>query len=161
MKVPVRYHFQWRRTTVGGLQRATWKKRYRVDLKSIALFQNCKIKSKKIVVVLKCKKCFFLRKLTKMSKLILCFSEIPKIFICVRVMQIPFLPEDWKKLSVWSGVLCTVFALEISENEAYRKQTGSKVSLLLNKVSTLEHYRFMQFPHCLMIICKYLARLLT
>ena len=31
-----------------------------------------------------------------MSNLILCFSEIPKIFICVRVRQGDFLSEDWK-----------------------------------------------------------------
>ena len=79
-----------------------------------------------------------------MSKLILCFSEIPKTFICVRVRQVTFLSEDWKKLSVWSSVLFTVSTLEMCEREAYRKQTRSNVSVLLNKVSTLEHDRFMQ-----------------
>ena len=79
-----------------------------------------------------------------MSKLILCFSEIPKTFICVCVRQVTFLSEDWKKLSVWSSVLFTVSALEMREREAYRKQTGSDVSvLLLLKVSALEHDRFM------------------
>ena len=47
-------------------------------------------------------------------------------------------------LSVWSSVLFTVSALEMREREAYRKQTGSNVSVLLNKVSALEHDRFMQ-----------------
>ena len=74
-----------------------------------------------------------------MSKLILCFSEIPKTFICVCVRQVTFLSEDWKKLSVWSGVL-----LEMCEREAYRKQAESNVPVLLNKVSALEHDRFMQ-----------------
>ena len=47
-------------------------------------------------------------------------------------------------LSVWSSVLFTVSALEMREREAYRKQTGSNVSvLLLLKVSALEHDRFM------------------
>ena len=79
-----------------------------------------------------------------MSELILCFLEIPKTFICVRVRQVTFLSEDWKKLSVWSSVLFTVSALEMREREAYRKQTGSNVSvLLLLKVSALEHDRFM------------------
>ena len=36
------------------------------------------------------KKCCFLGKSTKKSKLILCFSEMPKIFIFVRVRQIGF-----------------------------------------------------------------------
>ena len=44
----------------------------------------------KKIVVLKYKKCFFLRKFN----LILCLSEIPKIFICVRVRQVAFLSED-------------------------------------------------------------------
>ena len=79
-----------------------------------------------------------------MSKLILCFSEFPKTFIFVRVRQMTFLSEDWKKLSVWKSVLFTVSALEMREREAYRKQTGSNVSVLLNKVSALEHDRFMQ-----------------
>ena len=36
------------------------------------------------------------------------------------------------------------FALEIHERKAYRKPTGSSVSVLLNKVSALEHDQFKQ-----------------
>ena len=79
-----------------------------------------------------------------MSKLILHFSEIPKTFICVHVRQVTFLFEGWKKLSVWSSVLFTISALEMHEREVYRKQTGSNIPVLLNKVSTLEHGEFMQ-----------------
>ena len=79
---------------LGNLERAIWKKRYRVRLKNIALLQNCKMKSKRIIVFLKCKKCFFLRKLTKMSNLIVCLLEIPQIFICIGLMQVAFLSED-------------------------------------------------------------------
>ena len=79
-----------------------------------------------------------------MPKSILCFSQIPKAFTCVRVRQVTFLSEEWKKLSIWSGVLFTVSALEMCEREAYRKQTGSNFPVLLNKVSVLEHDRFMQ-----------------
>ena len=43
-----------------------------------------------------------------------------------------------------NGFLFTVFALEMREREAYRKQTGSNLSVLLYKVSALEHDRFMQ-----------------
>ena len=79
-----------------------------------------------------------------MLKIILRFPEIPKTFICVRVRQVTFLSENRKKLSFWSSVLFTVSALEMREREAYRKQTGSNVSvLLLLKVSALEHDRFM------------------
>ena len=56
-----------------------------------------------------------------MSNLILCFSEISKIFICVGVRQVTFFSEDWKKLSVWSNLLFTVFTLQMREREAYRK----------------------------------------
>ena len=77
-----------------------------------------------------------------MSKLILCFSEIPESFIFIR--QVAFLSEDWKKLSVLSSVFFMVSALEMREREAYRKQTGSNVSVLLKKVSALEHDRFMR-----------------
>ena len=79
-----------------------------------------------------------------MSKLILCFTETPKTFICVRVRQVTFLSEDWKKLSFWSSVLFTVSALEMCERETYRKQTGPHVSVLRNKVSPFKHDRFMQ-----------------
>ena len=67
-----------------------------------------------------------------MSKLILCFSEIPKTFICIRERQGAFLSKP-------------VSALEIREKEAYRKQTGSNVSVLLNKFSALQHDRFSRF----------------
>ena len=66
----------------------------RVRLKSIARLQNWKIKSKNIIVVLNCKKKLFLRKLTKISNLILCFSEIPEILICFGVKHVAFLSED-------------------------------------------------------------------
>ena len=79
-----------------------------------------------------------------MSKLIICFSEIPKTFMFVRVRQVTFLSEDWKKLSIWSSVLFTVSALEMCEREAYRKQTGSNLPVLLSKVPALKHDQFMQ-----------------
>ena len=66
----------------------------------------------------------------KYSLLILYLSEIPKFFICVRVKLVAFLSEVWKKLSVWSSVLFTVFALEMREREAYRKQMRSNVTVL-------------------------------
>ena len=79
-----------------------------------------------------------------MPNLILFFSEIPKIFICVRVRQVTLLSEDWKKLSIWSSVLFTVSALEMRERKAYWKQTRSNVFVLFNKVSALEHVQVMQ-----------------
>ena len=69
------------------------------------------------------KKCFFLRKLTKMSNLILCFSEISKFFICVRVWQGSFLSEDWKCYPFEAVFSLQFFALEKRGRKAYRKQT--------------------------------------
>ena len=46
-------------------------------------------------------------KLTEMFNLILFFSEIPKIVICVRVKQGAL--RGLKMLSVWSSALFTVF----------------------------------------------------
>ena len=50
---------------------------------------NEKYEIKKIIIVLKCKKCFFLRNSTKISNL-----------IYVGLRQVRFLSEDRKKLSV-------------------------------------------------------------
>ena len=77
-----------------------------------------------------------------MSHLILCFLEIPKIFICVYVRQVVSFIWELQKLSVWRSVLFTVFALEMRERETNRKQTGSNVYVLLKKASALAHDRF-------------------
>ena len=76
-----------------------------------------------------------------MSNLILCFLEIPKIFICVRAF-----------LLVSS---LQFYTLEIRERKAYRKQMGSNVTVLLNFSSW--PIQAGSTPHCLMIICKYLS----
>ena len=52
-----------------------------------------------------------------MSNLILCFSEIPKIFDCARVRQVVFLSEGWKNLSLLSSVPFTVLTLEMRGKE--------------------------------------------
>ena len=56
--------FSGAKTIVGWLQRTTWNNRYRVRVKSVALLQNCKLKSKK-KVVLKCKKMLLFEKIDK------------------------------------------------------------------------------------------------
>ena len=52
-----------------------------------------------------------------------------------------------KKLSVWSSVLFTVFALEMREREACRKQTVSNVSVFLIRICALECDQLMQVSH--------------
>ena len=79
-----------------------------------------------------------------MSNLILFFSEIPKNFVCVRAMQGTILSEDWKCYPSEAVSSLQFFALEMRERRAYRKLTGSNVSVLLKKVSALEHDRFKQ-----------------
>ena len=79
-----------------------------------------------------------------MFDLILCFPEIPKFFICVPVRQGAFYSEDCKCYPSPAVSSLQFFALEMREKKAYRKQTRSNVSVLLNKVFALEHYRFKQ-----------------
>ena len=79
-----------------------------------------------------------------MSNLILFFSEIHKIFICVRVKQGAFLSEDWKCYPSKAASFLQLSALEMCERKACRKQAGSNVSVHLNKVSALEQGRFKQ-----------------
>ena len=97
MKVPVRYHFQWRKAAVGLLQRVTSKKKIQ------SATQKYRTPSKLQ---------------NEIKKNYSCFSEIPKNFICVRVRQVAFLSEDLQNLSVWSSVLFTIFAAEMREREA-------------------------------------------
>ena len=128
LKVLFRYYLQWRKATVGWLQRATCKKRYRVRLRSIVLLQNCKMKSKRIIPVLKCKKCFLLRKLKKMSNLIIGFSEFLKFLKCP-CKEVAFLSENWKRFPSEAVSTLQFFALEMRERKANRKQTASNVSV--------------------------------
>ena len=56
---------------------------------------------------------FIFKKIDKNVQFNSLFLGIPKIFLWVRVRQVAFLSEDWKKLSVWSSVVFTVSALEM------------------------------------------------
>ena len=117
LKVPVRYHFQWRKATVGWLQRVNSRKWFRVRLKSIALLQHCKIKQKNIVVLKYKNKTFFLRKLTETPNLIICSSEISKIFICFRV-SLAFLSENWTKIILLKK--CPLYGFRCSSISQWR-----------------------------------------
>ena len=95
------------------------------------------------------KKCFFLRKLTKISNIVNFFSEIPKMSICVGIRQGAFLSEEWKCYPSEAVSSLQFFALEMCNRTAYRKQTWSNVSVLLRKVFALEYDRFNQQKKCL------------
>ena len=97
LKVPVRIAFSDVKQLFVGCREQLGENDSKFDSKLLHSFKTVKW-NKKNVVILKCKnKSFFLRKWTEMSNLILCFSEIPKIFICFRVRQVAFLSEDWTK----------------------------------------------------------------
>ena len=134
--------FSGAKTIVSWLQRAIWNNL--LQSKVLHSLKTANWNQKNVSPVLKCKKCFFWRKLTEISNLILFFSEIPKIFICVRVRQDAFLSEDWKCYPSEAVSSLQFLALEMRGRKAYRKQTGSNLSVLLNKVSALEHERFKQ-----------------
>ena len=63
---------------------------------------------------------------------------------CVRVSQGVFLTEDWECYPSEAVSSLQFSTLEMRERKAYRKETGSNVSVLLNKVTTLEYDRFKQ-----------------
>ena len=80
-----------------------------------------------------------------MSNLILCFSKILKIFnLYSRKAGGFFYLKTEKACPSEALVPFTVSALELRERKACWKQTGSNVSVLLNKVSVLEHDQFNQ-----------------
>ena len=104
------------------------------------------MKSKKIyIIILKCRKCSFLRNLTKTSNLVVCFSEIPKFYICVCVMQVTFLSEDWKKFSVWSSVLFAASTLKMHERKPYIKQTGPNAPVFSTRSALYKMADFCRF----------------
>ena len=81
-----------------------------------------------------------------MSNLILCFSEIPKIFLCSRKSG---------GLS-WSSVLFLVFALEMRKREAYRTDGIKRVY-----PSQQGHDRFMQVSYTVSWILQILSAIIN
>ena len=94
-------------------------------------------------VVLNCKKMFLFEKIDKNVLYNSLFLGNSWKF-CVRVRQGAFLSEDWKRYPPEAVSSLQFFASEMCERKAYRKQTGSNVSVLLSKVSALEYDRFKQ-----------------
>ena len=130
-----------------GCREQLRKKDTEFDSRVSHSIKNCKKKSKKILFE-SVKKCFFLRRLTKM----------PNLILSVHVSQVTFLSEDWKKLSAWSSVLFMVSALEMHEKEAYRKhgiKCGYPSQHGRHFTGWLIYGGFS--VNCLMIICKYLS----
>ena len=97
--------------------------------------------NKKKHVVLKCKKMFPFEKIDKNVQFNYLFIG-NSWNLCVRVRQGAFLYEDWKGYPSEAVFSLQFFTLEMREKKTCWKQTGSNVSVLLNKVSALEHDRF-------------------
>ena len=113
------------------------------ESKVLHSFKTSNWNKKNISVVLKCKKMFLFEKIDKNVQFNSLFLGNSWNF-CVRVRQGAFLSEDWKCYPSEAVSSLQFFALEMRERKAYRKETGSNVSVLLNKVSALEHDRFKQ-----------------
>ena len=122
------------------------KKDPEFDSKVLHSFKTPKWILKKIIVVLNSTKMFLFEKIDNNFQFNSLFLWSSQIFFCPRKAG-GFFMWELKKTSFWSSVLFTVLPLEMRKREAYRKQTRSKVSVLLNKVSVLEHDRFMQVSH--------------
>ena len=60
-----------------------------------------------MIVVLKYKKIFLFEEIDKNIQFNTLFLGIHETFISVRVRQVTFLSENWKKLFIWSSVLFT------------------------------------------------------
>ena len=141
---------------VGSLQRVTWRKRYRVWIKSVAILRTPKWNQKKRnIVVLKCKKMFLFEKIDKKVRFISLF--LGNSYLCPRKTGDSFM---WgpKNLSVSSSILFTVFALEMRKRKEYRKHGIKRVC------PSQQGLCFRAWPihagftvHCLMSICKYLS----
>ena len=65
------------------------------------------MKQKRMIVVLKYKKIFLFEEIDKNIQFNTLFLGIHETFISVRVRQVTFLSENWKKLFIWSSVLFT------------------------------------------------------
>ena len=79
------------------------------------------------------------------------FLGIRETFVSVRLRLVAFFTWELKKVvRLKQCPLYVLTALEMRKREVYRKQTISHVSVFLNKVSTVEHDRFMhdQFFYC-------------
>ena len=113
------------------------------ESKVLHSFKTVNWNQKNIFVVLKSKKMFLFEKIDKNVQFNFLFLGNTWNF-CVYVRQGAFLSEDWKCYPSEAVSSLQFFYLEMRERKAYRKQTGSNVSVLLNKVSALEHDRFKQ-----------------
>ena len=69
-------------------------------------------------------------------------------YFCPRETDGIFIWELEKVIHLKECPLYVLTALEMRKREAYRKGTISHVSVFLNKVSSLEHERFMQASLC-------------
>ena len=87
------------------------------------------------------------------------FLGIRETFISVHVRQVTFFYlRTEKSFPLKQCPLYVLTALEKRKREVYRKETVSHVSAFLNKVSDLEHDRFLLASLCsLTIICIYFS----
>ena len=107
------------------------------------------MKSKIIIVVLKYKTMLLFEEIDKNNQFNSLFVGIRETFLSTRVRQVVFFIWELEKVvHLKQCPLYDLTALEMRKREVYRKQTTSHVSVFLNKVSTLEHDRFMHASLC-------------
>ena len=107
------------------------------------------MKSKRTIVVLKYKKMLLFEEIDKNIQFNSLFLGIRETCVSARVRQVAFF--NWELKKVVHQKQCPLYvltALEMRKREVYRKQTISHVSVFLNKVSAVEHDRFMQASLC-------------
>ena len=112
------------------------------ELKVLHSFTNANWNQKNKKLLFQSIKNVYLRENRQKCPIYFCVSR--KFLKCVRVRQGAFLSEDWKFYPSETVSSLQLLALEMRGRKAYRKQTSSNVSVLLNKVSALEQDRFKQ-----------------
>ena len=98
LKVPIRCPFQWRKTTAGWLQSATWKKGAEFDSKVSYSFETAKWNEKELLLFESVKKMFLCQKVDKSVQFNSLFLQIPKMLLCVRIGQVAFFVWGLKRV---------------------------------------------------------------
>ena len=132
------------------------EKKIQSSTKSIVLFQNYKMKSKRTIVVLKYKKMLLFEEIDKNIQFNSLFLGIRETFVSVRARQVAFFIWELKKVArLKQCPLYVLTALGIRKREIYRKQTILHVSVFLGCGTWPIYAGFI--VHCLIIICKYFS----
>ena len=142
----VRCNMVWRSISVLVAQKqlAACRKQLASSSQECCTPSKLQIEIKKKIVALKCIKMFLFEKIDKNFKFKFMFLGNSWNFYLCPLKAECFFSEGWKCYPSEAVSSLKFFALEMHERKAYRRPTGSNVSVPLNKASALEHDQFKQ-----------------